>query len=61
MPKSFDAAAHLALMQQNLELPIKAEWQAEVLRNLEASAAIADWVLDFPLDDRIEIANSFKP
>ncbi|MYZ48263.1 DUF4089 domain-containing protein [Propylenella binzhouense] len=60
MSESFDAAAHCDHMAAVMGLPVAPEWRAGVIANLEATSAMAAFVLSFPLDDHVEPAPVFE-
>jgi hypothetical protein len=49
---------HLA---QLLALPLAPEYRPGVIANFDRTAAIAQLVMEFPLDDEVEIAPIFHP
>jgi len=57
----FDAEAHVDHMARVIGLEIAPEWRPSVVDNVAATAAIADLVLSFPLDDHAEPAPVFEP
>lgn len=57
----FDAEAHAGQMARLLDLRIPPEWRATVVAHLIATAAAADRVMSFPLDDHVEPAPVFEP
>jgi 1-carboxybiuret hydrolase subunit AtzG-like len=57
----FDAEAHVDHMAEVMGLDIAPEWRASVVDNMAATAAIAEPVLSFPLDDHVEPAPVFEP
>ncbi len=57
---SFDAAAHLALMEKTLGLTIEDDWVPGVIANLMAVARAADLVMGLPLGDHAEPAPVFE-
>ena len=60
MSKPFDAEKHVRHMAEVMEIAIAAEWMPTVVANMAATAAIAELVLAFPLDDHIEPAPVFE-
>ncbi len=60
MSEPFDAEAHVRHMAKVMDLTIAAEWMPMVVANMSATAAIAELVLAFPLDDQIEPAPVFE-
>ena len=56
----FDAEAHVRHMAAVMEIEIAAEWMPTVVANMTATAAIAELVLSFPLEDAIEPAPVFE-
>jgi hypothetical protein len=61
MTAPFDAEAHAEHMAKVLGLTILPDWKATVVQNLAATAAAAELVLSFPLDDHVEPAPVFEP
>ena len=61
MTEKFDPEAHAEIMAKTLGLTVAAEWKPTVIANLKATAAAAELVLSFPLDDHIEPAPVFTP
>ncbi|HWJ73518.1 MAG TPA: DUF4089 domain-containing protein [Kaistia sp.] len=59
--KEFDAAAHVAHMEQVMGLTIDEAWRAGVVANMAATARAAALVTEFALDDHVEPAPVFKP
>jgi hypothetical protein len=57
----FDAEAHAAHMAKVMGLTVLPEWKPTVVSNLAATAAAAELVLSFPLDDHVEAAPVFEP
>jgi hypothetical protein len=57
----FDPEAHLTAMARAMGLTIREEWRAAVVANVKATAAAADLVMSFPLEDHIEPAPVFEP
>ena len=57
---SFDAAAHLALMEKALGLTIEDEWVPGVIANLMAVSRAADLVMGLELGDHAEPAPVFE-
>jgi Protein of unknown function (DUF4089) len=43
-----------------LDLHIDPAWRAEVIANLKVNARMARLVLEFPLDDELDVAPVFK-
>lgn len=60
MKEPFDAEKHVRAMAEVMEIAIAAEWMPTVVANMAATAAIAELVLSFPLDDHIEPAPVFE-
>ncbi|WP_237154201.1 DUF4089 domain-containing protein [Oryzibacter oryziterrae] len=58
--RKFDAAAHVDHMAPVVGIEIVPEWRNGVIVNLETAARMAELVLNFPLDDHVEIANVFE-
>lgn len=61
MNGSFDAEAHVDHMAAVMGFEIAPEWRASVVDNMAATAAVAEIVLSFPLDDHVEPAPVFEP
>ena len=61
MSAPFDAEAYAEQMAKVLGLTIVPDWKATVVQNLVATAAAAELVLSFPLDDDVEPAPVFEP
>jgi hypothetical protein len=61
MSKEFDAEAHADHMARLMNLPMLPEWRVTVVAHLVATAAAAERVMSFPLDDHIEPAPVFEP
>ncbi len=60
VPVDFDA--YLDAASAIVDLPIAPEYRAEVLANLQRTAAIAATVIEFPLaDEEAEAASVFCP
>jgi hypothetical protein len=57
----FDAEAHAEHMARLMGLTILPEWRATVVAHLVATAAAAERVMSFPLDDHVEPAPVFEP
>jgi len=57
----FDAEAHVDHMEVVLGLTIRPEWRDSVVTYMATAADAAATIMDFPLDDDIEIAPTFKP
>lgn len=60
MSEPFDAETHVRAMAAVMQIAIAAEWMPTVVANMAATAAIADLVLAFPLDDHVEPAPVFE-
>jgi len=58
---SFDAEAHADHMAKVMDLSVLPEWRATVVAHLIATAAAAERVMSFPLDDHVEPAPVFEP
>ena len=61
MSQTFDAEAHVEQMARVMDLHILPEWRATVVAHLVATAAAAERVMSFPLDDHVEPAPVFEP
>ncbi len=59
MTRPFDAEAHVLHMSRVLDLPLAAAWRNATIANMAATAAAAELVLTFPLDDHAEPAPVF--
>jgi Protein of unknown function (DUF4089) len=57
----FDPEAHAEAMAAALGLTIPPEWQPTVVANLKATAAAAELLLAFLLEDHVEPAPVFVP
>lgn len=55
-----DWAAYVAQMEQVLALDLDDARRAELLTQFSRIAAMAAPLMDFPLDDRLEIAGVYK-
>lgn len=60
MSKPFDAEKHVDHMAEVMGLTIAPEWRQSVVDNMAATAAVAELVLSFPLDDHVEPAPVFE-
>ena len=60
MNEPFDAEEHVRHMAKVMEIEIAAAWMPTVVANMAATAAIAELVLSFPLDDHTEPAPVFE-
>ena len=60
MTQPFDAEKHVDHMAVVMGLAIDPEWRQSVVDNMAATAAIAELVMSFPLDDHIEPAPVFE-
>ena len=60
MSEPFDAEKHVRHMAQVMQIEIAAEWMPTVVANMTATAAIAELVLSFPLDDHTESAPVYE-
>lgn len=60
MSKPFDAGKHVDHMAEVMGLTIAPEWRQSVVDNMAATAAVAELVLAFPLDDHVEPAPVFE-
>lgn len=56
-----DWAAYIAQMEQILALELDEARRAELLVQFNRIAAMAEPLMDFPLDDRLEVAGVFHP
>ncbi len=61
MSPPFDAEVYAQHMARVMGLTVLPEWQAAVVQNLATTAAAAELVLSFPLDDHVEPAPVFEP
>jgi hypothetical protein len=60
MSAPFDAEAHVRHMARVMEIAIAAEWMPTVTANMAATAAVAELILSFPLEDHTEPAPVFE-
>lgn len=56
-----DWAAYIAQMEQILALELDDARRAELLTQFNRIAAMAEPLMSFPLDDRLEVAGVFHP
>jgi hypothetical protein len=56
-----DPEAHADHMAKVMGLTIRPEWRPTVVGHLLATAAAAELILSFPLDDHVEPAPVFEP
>lgn len=56
-----DWAAYIAQMEQILALELDDARRAELLTQFNRIAAMAEPLMAFPLDDRLEVAGVFHP
>jgi Asp-tRNA(Asn)/Glu-tRNA(Gln) amidotransferase C subunit len=56
-----DWAAYIAQMEQILSLELDATRRAELMTQFTRIATIAEPLMSFPLDDRLEVAGVFHP
>ena len=56
-----DWAAYIAQMEQILSLELDVTRRAELLTQFTRIATIAEPLMSFPLDDRLEVAGVFHP
>jgi hypothetical protein len=61
MTRPLDAKSHAEHMAKVLDLTILPEWQPTVVQHLATTAAAAELILSFPLDDHVEPAPVFEP
>ncbi|MEJ0011772.1 MAG: AtzG-like protein [Bauldia sp.] len=61
MTQQFDPEAHADLMARALDLTIPPQWKPTVVANLKATAAAAELLLAYPLEDHVEPAPVFIP
>ena len=61
MTEKFDPEAHAEAMAVALGLTIPPEWKPTVVANVKATAAAAELLLAFPLEDHVEPAPVFIP
>jgi hypothetical protein len=59
--ETFDPEAHAETMAKAMGLTIRPEWKPAVNANLNATAAAAELVMSFRLDDHVEPAPVFEP
>jgi hypothetical protein len=55
------AGAVVDAMLPMLRLEIDPAWRAEIIANLKVNARMAQRVLEFPLDDELDVAPVFRP
>ncbi len=60
MSAPFDAEKHVRHMAEVMEIAIAADWMPTVVANMATTAAIAELVLAFPLEDHTEPAPVFE-
>ncbi len=60
MSAPFDAEKHVDHMAAVMGLAIDPAWRQSVVDNMAATAAVAELVLSFPLDDHVEPAPVFE-
>ena len=60
MSAPFDADEHVRHMAAVMDIAIAADWMPAVVANMAATAAIAELVLSFPLEDHTEPAPVFE-
>lgn len=60
MKQSTDWAAYVAQMEQILDVPLDEARRAELLTQFIRIAAMAEPLMAFPLDDRLEIAGVYQ-
>ena len=60
MTAPFDAESHVEHMAKVMEVPIDPVWRATIVAHMKATAAAAELVLAFPLDDHVEPAPVFE-
>lgn len=58
---AMDYTAYVNQAATIVGLPIPADYHQSVVENFERIAAIAQLVMEFPLDETIEIAPVFEP
>lgn len=56
-----ELAALLNAMTQMMELELTDERRAELLIQFSRIAAMAESLMNYPLDDRLEVAGVFRP
>jgi Protein of unknown function (DUF4089) len=61
MTGPFDPEANVDNGAKLLGLTILTEWRPIVVQHLTRTAAAAELILSFPLDDQIELAPVFEP
>ncbi|QKJ85962.1 hypothetical protein PMPD1_0994 [Paramixta manurensis] len=55
-----DLAAYIAQMEQMLDLELNETRRAELLTQMTRIAAMAEPLMAFPLDDRLEVAGVYR-
>ncbi|EWY37384.1 hypothetical protein N825_11930 [Skermanella stibiiresistens SB22] len=58
---NFHAESHVDLMAAALGLTIAPDDRAGVVANMARTAELAQLVAEFPLDDHVELAPTFRP
>lgn len=61
MSEPFDPERHAIAMAEVMRLEIRSEWMPTVVANVKITAAAAELLLSFPLDDHVEPAPVFTP
>ena len=61
MSEPFDSEAYMDHMARVMDLTIAPAWRPTVVGHLKATAAAAELLLSFPLDDHVEPAPVFEP
>ena len=61
MNAPFDAEDYVTRMADVMGLDIRPEWRAAVIENMATTAAIAETILTFPVEDHVEPAPVFEP
>ncbi|MCK8783489.1 DUF4089 domain-containing protein [Roseomonas sp. NAR14] len=59
-PPPFDPAAYVDAAAALLGLEVRPEWREGVVANLQATAAAARLMLEFPLPDELDAAPVFR-
>jgi hypothetical protein len=61
MSDPLDADRLVDLLAQTLQLPLDPEHRPGVIANFLRTAEIAQFVMEFPIPDEIEVAPTFDP
>lgn len=61
MEPKLDVSAFVDQMAAIVDLPLQAEHRPGVVANFERIHLVAQWVMEFPLPEEIEVAPTFEP